>query len=121
MDMATHLSFAVRPEIHRQSDHLIDCGVRSLVEECRGEGCQREEGEAGLQAAVDARAGQEAKGPLPCEENDAKEQVDGLEHRNGLDGPIERLGEEIPEYLGPEEPLQRGGYLVCRSSVSNEP
>ena len=41
-----------------------------------------------------------------------------MQHWYGFYGSIEVLGEEVPEYLGPEEAFDCGGYLVWRFRVS---
>ena len=64
------------------------------------------------------RAREEGERPLPREADDAQEEVYDLENGEGLDGRVEVLGQKVPEDLGPEEGLERGGYLVCGVFVS---
>ncbi len=108
----TYLSFAVRPKVDAQPHDLVDGGVRALVRQGGGEGREREESQAGFEAAVKAGAGEEGQRPLPCEEDDAKDQVDGLQHWYRLDGRIQRLGGKVPKDLGPEVAFYRGSDLV---------
>ncbi len=104
MGAPTYLSFTVGPEVDSQPNHLVDGRVCALVQERGGEGAEREEGEAGLEAAVKTGPGEEAQRPLPCEEDEGKHQVDGLEDRYRFDGRIERLCDKVPKYFGPEVP-----------------
>ncbi len=113
MRAPTYLSFTVGPEIDSQTNHLVDGCICALIQERSGEGAEREEGEAGFEAAVKTGPGEEAQRPLPCEEDESKHQVDGLENRYRFDGRIERLCGEVPKYLGPEVPRHRGSDLVC--------
>ena len=104
MGVPTYLSFTVGPEVDSQPNELVNGRVRALVQESSGERAEREEGETGFEAAVQAGSGEEAQRPLPCEEDEGKHQIDGLEDWYRFDGRIERLGDEVPEYLGPEVP-----------------
>lgn len=61
---------------------------------------------------MDAGSGEEGEGPLQGDHSHAEDQVDGLEDGGGLDGGVERLGEEVPEDLGPEVALDGGTDLV---------
>lgn len=61
---------------------------------------------------MDAGAGEQGEGPLQGDHGQAEEQVDDLQHGHGLDGGVERVGEEVPEDLGPEEALDGGTDLV---------
>ena len=110
---STYLSFTVGPKVDAQPNHLVNGGVRALVQQRRGEGRHREKREAGFEAAVQAGPGEEADRPLPCEEDQAKGQIYRLKDRYRFDGRIERFGDEVPEYLGPEIPFHRGSNLVC--------
>jgi len=49
-----------------------------------------------------------AEGPLPCEHDDAEDDVEDLEDGDGLHGSVEVFGEEIPEDLGPEDAVDTG-------------
>jgi hypothetical protein len=118
---ADHLSFTVRPKVDSQPNDLVDGGIRPLVHQRRSEGGQREESEARFEAAVEAGAGEEAQRPFPCEEDQAKDEVDGLEDWYRFDGRIERLGDEIPEYLGPKVPFHGGSDLVHCRREDDEP
>ena len=114
----THLAFAVRPEIRHHADDVVQPAVGALVDEQRAQGAQRVHDQAGLDAAVQPRAREEGERPLPREADDAQEEVYNLENGEGLDGRVEVLGQKVPEDLGPEEGLERGGYLVCGVFVS---
>lgn len=61
---------------------------------------------------MDAGAGEQGEGPLQGDHGDAEDEVDDLEDGEGLDGDVERLGEEVPEDLGPDEALDGGADLV---------
>lgn len=50
--------------------------------------------------------------PFPSKTQDAEDDVDDLQRRDGLDCSVEILGEEVPEDLGPEETLDPGGHLI---------
>ncbi|KAH6610863.1 hypothetical protein Trco_000883 [Trichoderma cornu-damae] len=91
---------------------LLQARIGRLVHEQAGEGREGEHGEAELDGPVDAGAGNEGEGPFQGEHGHAQEQVDDLEDGGGLDGGVERLGEEVPEDLGPEEALDSGANLV---------
>ncbi len=54
----------------------------------------------------------ETKWPLPEHYQDAENEVDDLEEGKRLHGAIKVFGQEVPEYLGPEEAFYRGGDLV---------
>lgn len=56
---------------------------------------------------------EEAERPLIGKAEDAEEEIDNLESRNGLNSAVEVLGKEIPENLGPEKAFNRGRNLVC--------
>ena len=58
--------------------------------------------------------------PLPGEGEEAEEQVDDLQDREGLHGGVEVLGQEVPEDLGPEEAFERGGALVGGGGQDDE-
>jgi hypothetical protein len=118
---ANHLSFTIRPKVDPQPNDLVDCSVRALVHECGGKGGQRQESEARFETAVETGAGEEAQRPLPCEEDDSKDEIDGLKYWYRFDGWIEGFGDEIPKYLGPEIPFHRGSDLVHCCREDNEP
>ena len=75
---STNLSFAVRPKVHGKTNHLVDGSIRPLVDKSSGESGEREESQAGLETSVDAASSEEAKGPLPCDEDEPEDQVNGL-------------------------------------------
>jgi len=108
----TNLSFAVRPKVDTKSDELVNGGVRALIHKNGGECGQRQKGEASFEAAVNAGPGEESERPLPCEEDETKQEVDDLQHRYRLDSGIQRLCEKVPEYLGPEEARDSSSNLV---------
>lgn len=54
----------------------------------------------------------QAQRPLPEEYQDAEDEVDDLQEGYRLHSAIEVFGEEVPEYLGPEEAFYRRGDLV---------
>lgn len=114
----TYLAFAVCPEIHAETDEVVDGRVRRLVHEDGGEDGEREEDEAELERAVQAGAGDEAEGPLERQHAEAEEEVYDLQHGDGLYGAVEVLGGKVPEDFGPEEAFKGGGDLVCHSNVS---
>ena len=60
------------------------------------------------------RAGQDAKRQFLHEYEDTEDQVDGLENGERFYCQVEVLGEEVPEYLRPEEAFDSGCDLVCR-------
>lgn len=68
---------------------------------------------------MQARTSEQRQGPFPGETNDTENYIEDLQDRNGLDGAIEVLGEEIPEDLGPEEAVEPSAYLVYDGKVSN--
>lgn len=109
----TYLSLTVCPEIDDHGDQVVEAGVGALVGENGGQGEQRQRGEAGLQAAVDAGAGDEDEGVLPCDHPQAHDHVDDLQYRERLHCRVERLGQKVEEDLWPEEALESGGDLVC--------
>lgn len=114
----SYLSLAVGPEVDGQADHLVYGGVGGLVEEDGRQGGHGQEGQAGLDAPVDDGPRDEPQRPLPGQQPQAKHEIDGLQYRHRLHGSVHRLRQEIPEYLGPEEALNRGGHLVCGVIVS---
>lgn len=113
-----YLSLTVRPKVDTQPNDLVDGGVGALVQERGGECGHGQEGEAGLEAAVQAGPREEAERPLEREQDEAEDEVDGLQDGDRLDGRVQRLGEGVPEDLGPEVALDRGGDLVCLVYVS---
>jgi hypothetical protein len=54
----------------------------------------------------------QAEWPLPEKYNDTEDEVNDLEEGKRFHGAIEVFGEEVPEYLRPEEAFYRSGYLV---------
>lgn len=50
--------------------------------------------------------------PLEREQEDAQDQVDGLQDRVGLYGNVEVFGQEVEEDLWPEDAFERSCYLV---------
>ena len=79
--LSTYLALTISPEVHGHADHLVDGGVRSLVDQGGGQSGQRKESQAGLEAPVDGRACQSTQRPLPREEEETEEEVDDLEDR----------------------------------------
>ena len=71
----THLSFAIRPKVDGDADKVVYRWVGRLIHERRGEGRERQDDEAELEGAVDARAGDKGEGPLEGEHADAEEEV----------------------------------------------
>jgi hypothetical protein len=55
---------------------------------------------------------EEAERPFPGEDDDAEDEVYYLEKRERFNGGVEVLGEEVPEYFGPKETFDGGGYLI---------
>ena len=55
---------------------------------------------------------EEWKRPLPCQTQQAEQQVDDLEYGDGADDAVEICGEEIEEDFGPEEGVDGGEGLV---------
>lgn len=108
-----YLALAVGPEVNGHADDVVDGGVGALVQQHGRQGRQRDDGQTGLEAAVDGRAGNKAQGPLPGEYEEAQEQVDNLQYRDGFDNGIEVPGQEVPEDLGPEEALDGCSHLIC--------
>jgi hypothetical protein len=109
----THLSLAISPEVHAQPNSIVDGRVSRLVQQRSRESRHGQHDQPGLDAPVQGRAGNEAKRPLPGDHEDAEDEVDDLQEGEGLDGAVEVLGQEVPEYLGPEEAFKGGCYLVC--------
>lgn len=54
----------------------------------------------------------QAERPLPEKYNDAQNEVNDLEIWDRFHGAIEIFGEEVPEYLGPEEAFYGSGDLI---------
>jgi hypothetical protein len=108
----THLAFTVRPEVRHHADDVVQPAVGALVDEQSAQSAQRVHDQAGLDAAVQPCARKKWERPLPCEADDAEDEVYNLKNREGLDGRIEVLGQEVPEDLRPEEGLEGGCYLV---------
>lgn len=112
-EKSTYLAFAESPEIRPHAHQVVQARIRGLVHEQAGERGQRQDGEAELDGSVDAGAGEQRQGPLQGDHGDAEDEVDDLEDGEGLDGDVERLGQEVPEDLGPDEALDGGADLVC--------
>lgn len=108
----TYLAFAESPEICTHAHQIIQARIRRLVHEQAGECGQRENGKAELDGSVDAGAGEQGQRPLQSDHGDAEDEVDDLEDGEGLDHDVERVGEEVPEDLGPDEALDGGADLV---------
>jgi hypothetical protein len=115
------LSFTVRPKVDDHSHEVIEAGVGALVDKEGGEREKRESGQAGLDAAVDGRAGHEFQRPLPRQHSEAHEDVEDLQYRRRFHGRVEALGEEIEENLGPEDALKAGNNLVSCGRDGDEP
>lgn len=113
----THLSFAIRPKVDGDADKVVYRWVGRLIHERRGEGRERQDDEAELEGAVDARAGDKGEWPLEGEHSDAEEEVYDLQDWDGLYCAVEVLGEEVPKDFGPEEAFYGGSYLVYREIV----
>lgn len=110
---STHnFSLTISPKIHHHSNRIIDRGVRSLVQQRCGQSSKREHHESGFDGAVQCGAGEEPERPFPGKHEDAHDQVDDLQDREGLHCCVKILGEEVPEYFGPEERFQCRSHLV---------
>lgn len=109
----TNLALAVSPEIDNHANQVVDRRVGGLVEKSRGQGRQRENGEAELERSVDSRARYEANRPFQGEHKKTENEVDCLESRNRSDGSVQCPGQEVPEDLGPEVALNGSCDLVC--------
>jgi hypothetical protein len=107
-----YLAVAVGPEVDDLADEVVEGGVGALVHDDGGEGQQRHQHEAELDALVHEGAGERLEGQLEGEHAEAENGVDGLQDGDGLDGAVEVGGQEVPEDLGPEVALERGGDLV---------
>ncbi len=112
---AHDLALAVRPEVDAHADQVVDARVRALVQQQRAQAGERVDGQPRLDTPVHGRLGEgeQGKGPFPGEGEDAEQEVDDLEDRDGAHGGVEIGGEEVPEDLGPEETFEGGGDLVC--------
>ena len=107
-----HLSLRKSPKVNSHANQVVQPSIRALIQQqCRerGEGINDQ---PCLDATVDSRAGDEAQRPLPGQADEGEDHVDDLEDGHRLDGRVEILGEEVPEYLGPEEAFKGGGDLV---------
>lgn len=51
--------------------------------------------------------------PLVDQGDDRQDDINALEDRNGFDGFVEVLREEVEEEFGPEEGFERGSNVVC--------
>jgi hypothetical protein len=112
-----YLAFAVCDKVNDHADHVVDGRVRCLIHESSHESHEGQESEADLEGPVDGGASDEAQRPLEGEHGEAKDEIKDLQDGYRLDGPVESLGEEIPEYLGPEEAFNGGDDLVCAPVV----
>jgi hypothetical protein len=70
---------------------------------------------------VEGSAGDEVEWPFPCQEQQAKDDVDDLQYRQRLYRRIERLRQPVPEDLWPEEPFYAGTNLICDPELEIEP
>lgn len=57
---------------------MVDGRVRPLIRQGGGEGRERQKGQAGLETAVQAAPREEAQRPLPCQEDEAEDEVERL-------------------------------------------
>lgn len=64
------------------------------------------------------RASELFERPFPRYPNKTHYKVQYLEDGNWGDGRIEVSGDEVPEYLGPDEAFDGAGYLIWFNSVS---
>jgi hypothetical protein len=107
-----YLAIAVGPEVDDLADKVVERGVGALVHDDGGECQQRHQQEAELDALVYEGAGEGLDGQLERKHGKAEEGVDDLEDGYRLDGAVEVGSQEVPEDLGPEVALERGGDLV---------
>lgn len=56
---ADDLSFAIGPEIHQKANKVVNGGVGALVNEGSGQGGEREEGQAELEASMNGGPGEQ--------------------------------------------------------------
>ena len=74
-----------------------------MVKEESSERRQWVNDEPGFYAPVHQPSGKDPERPFPGEAKDTEEEIYDLEDGYWLNGPIEILGKEVPEDLGPEE------------------
>lgn len=60
-----------------------------------------------------AGPGDKAQWPLQGKHSQSKDEVDCLQNRDGFDSWVQVLGEEVPKYLGPNEPFNGSANLIC--------
>jgi len=60
------------------------------------------------------REPEQRKRVLVAQGEEAEDEVERLEVRDGEDGAVEVVGEEVEEDFGVEEGVYGSGYLVCR-------
>lgn len=90
---STYLAFTVGPKIHGDADKIVYGGIGALVEQDGHEYAQRVECESCADAAVEARVGDQPwEWVFPCQAEDAKEDVEDLQDRDGLDGGVQDAG-----------------------------
>jgi hypothetical protein len=78
LESDSYLAFTIGPKVDAETDKLVDGGVGALVDESGGQGREREEGQASLEASVEGAPSKEAEGPFPRNENEPKDQVNDL-------------------------------------------
>lgn len=61
---------------------------------------------------MDSCARDELQRPFPRDANQPQDNVEDLKDGNGFDCGVEVLGEEVPEYFGPKEPVYSSANLV---------
>lgn len=88
-----------------------------MVQQCCGQGCEGVDDQSRFDAAVEGGLCDDAQRPLPGCDDEPHYQVNGLQHWYGFYGPVEVLGEKVPEDLGPEEAFDCCCYLVWDSEL----
>ena len=117
LNSSTNLSLAVRPKVRYQANEIVNARVRRLVHYERREREERVHHQPRLDRAVKGTALEEAKRPLKRNGEDAKHEVQQLQHRYRLDGRVEVAGGKVPEDFGPEEAFNGGSNLVCEGRM----
>lgn len=100
--LTNHLPLAKRPEINPDAHQIIYPRIRPLVQQQRRQRTERIHHQPRLHAAVEHRPRDEGAGVFPPQREEAEEEVEGLQDREGLYGGVEGLGQEVPEDFGPE-------------------
>lgn len=116
--MITHLAFRICPKLDSHRNEVVQRRIGALIQQDSRKSREGQERQAGLETAVDGRAGNKRQRPFPGHHPEPNDEIDDLERGKRFHGEIQCLGGKVPKDLGPEEGLDRGADLVYSTHMS---